>query len=69
MEAGWLVTEEGRQPWLVRNFFLVSQGVTNARGLTFTFLGFTLLYFVLAGMLQWLLIRIDRTLPHADDAS
>jgi len=69
MEAGWLVTEEGRQPWLVRNFFLVSQGVTSARGLTFTFLGFTLLYFVLAGMLQWLLIRIDRTPPQADDAA
>jgi cytochrome d ubiquinol oxidase subunit I len=69
MEAGWLVTEEGRQPWLVRNFFLVSQGVTSARGLTWTFLGFTLLYFVLAAMLQWLLIRIDRTPPYADDAS
>jgi cytochrome d ubiquinol oxidase subunit I len=67
MEAGWLVTEEGRQPWLVRNFFLVSQGVTHATGLTATFVGFTLLYFVLAAMLLWLLIRIDRTPPYADD--
>jgi cytochrome d ubiquinol oxidase subunit I len=60
MEAGWLVTEEGRQPWLVRNFFLVSQGVTHAQGLNATFAGFTVLYVVLAVMLQWLLIRIDR---------
>jgi cytochrome d ubiquinol oxidase subunit I len=69
MEAGWLVTEEGRQPWLVRNFFLVSQGVTHAPGLDATFVGFTVLYVVLAAMLQWLLIRIDRTPVHDADAT
>jgi cytochrome d ubiquinol oxidase subunit I len=36
MEAGWVVTEVGRQPWIVYRVLLVSQAVTPASGVTVT---------------------------------
>ncbi|MBV9737305.1 MAG: cytochrome ubiquinol oxidase subunit I [Candidatus Eremiobacteraeota bacterium] len=63
MESGWMVTEEGRQPWAARGYFLVSQSVTPANGVDVTFLGFSVIYILLAVTLLWLLVRIDRTSP------
>ncbi len=61
MEAGWMVTEEGRQPWTVRGYFLVAQSVTTAPGVQATFIAFTVLYVLLAITLYGLLRRIDQT--------
>ena len=36
MEAGWVVTEVGRQPWIVYRVLLVSQAVTPSGGVTVT---------------------------------
>ena len=36
MEAGWVVTEVGRQPWIVYRVLLVSQAVTPASGVPVT---------------------------------
>ena len=36
MEAGWVVTEVGRQPWIVYRVLLVSNAVTPARGVPVT---------------------------------
>jgi len=33
MEAGWITTEVGRQPWVVYGFLRTSQAVTHARGI------------------------------------
>ncbi len=60
MEAGWMVTEEGRQPWAARGYFLVSQSVTNASGVQYSLVTFTVIYILLAFTLLWLLNRIDR---------
>lgn len=50
MEAGWVVTEVGRQPWVVYGFLRTSQAVTPANGVPVT-LGVVLgLYAVLAGV-------------------
>jgi len=38
MEAGWVVTEVGRQPWIVRNYFKVQQAATTNHGVWLTFL-------------------------------
>jgi cytochrome d ubiquinol oxidase subunit I len=47
MEAGWVVTEVGRQPWIVYRVLLVANSVTPSRGVPVT-LGVTLaLYAVL----------------------
>jgi cytochrome d ubiquinol oxidase subunit I len=38
MEAGWTVTEVGRQPWIVNGFMKVSDGATTNTGVWVTFL-------------------------------
>jgi cytochrome d ubiquinol oxidase subunit I len=56
LESGWLVTEFGRQPWIVRGHMLVADGVTPQTGIGFVFLTFLVVYLVLtAGMLKLLL--------------
>jgi len=58
MEAGWMVTEEGRQPWIAVGFLRTQDAVTTAPALDVAFYGFTLLYLFLATTLAWLLLRI-----------
>ncbi len=60
MECGWMVTEEGRQPWIVHGFMKTSAAVTTAPALDVAFFGFSLLYVLLAASLVWLLLRIGR---------
>jgi cytochrome bd ubiquinol oxidase subunit I len=42
LEAGWIVTEVGRQPWIVQDHMKVEDAVTDAQGLWWV-LGFTFL--------------------------
>lgn len=44
LESGWIVTEVGRQPWIVYEQMRVSEAVTTAGGLWFWFGGAVLLY-------------------------
>lgn len=37
MEAGWVVTEVGRQPWIVHNYMRVADGATTNSGVWITF--------------------------------
>ena len=60
MEAGWMVTELGRQPWIATGFLRTRDAVTTAPALDVAFYGFTLLYLFLAVTLAWLLLRIRR---------
>jgi cytochrome d ubiquinol oxidase subunit I len=57
IEAGWTVTEVGRQPWVVQGVLRTADAVTPMPGLVVPFLAFTLLYLFLAGMVGWLLWR------------
>jgi cytochrome d ubiquinol oxidase subunit I len=57
IEAGWTVTEVGRQPWIIQGVMLTAQAVTPMEGLNITFLTFTLIYIFLAVVVVWLLIR------------
>jgi cytochrome bd ubiquinol oxidase subunit I len=47
MEAGWVVTEVGRQPWIVYRVLLVSRAVTPASGVPVTLAVILVLYAVL----------------------
>ena len=44
MEAGWVVTEVGRQPWIVYKVELVSQAVTTSGGVIFTLVAVLVIY-------------------------
>jgi cytochrome d ubiquinol oxidase subunit I len=57
IQAGWTVTEVGRQPWIIQGVMRTAQAVTPMTGLRFTFLTFTLIYIFLAAVVVWLLIR------------
>lgn len=58
LEAGWFVTEFGRQPWIARGLLRTADAVTPAPNLAVSFYGFTFLYVVLAAMCWWLLRRV-----------
>jgi cytochrome d ubiquinol oxidase subunit I len=57
IEAGWTVTELGRQPWIVYGIMRTSEAVTPMPGLIIPFVLFTLLYLFLAVVVVWLLFR------------
>ncbi|HEX3462810.1 MAG TPA: cytochrome ubiquinol oxidase subunit I [Candidatus Elarobacter sp.] len=58
VEAGWFVTEFGRQPWIARGLLRTTDAVTIAPGLDVQFYGFSLVYVVLAAACWWLLRRV-----------
>jgi cytochrome d ubiquinol oxidase subunit I len=57
IEAGWTVTEVGRQPWIVYGVLRTADAVTPMPGLVVPFLLFTLLYCFLGVVVAWLLYR------------
>jgi cytochrome d ubiquinol oxidase subunit I len=57
IEAGWTVTEVGRQPWIIQGVMRTAQAVTPMTGLKIPFVTFTLIYIFLAAVVVWLLAR------------
>jgi cytochrome d ubiquinol oxidase subunit I len=57
IEAGWTVTEVGRQPWIIQGVLRTADAVTPMPGLVVPFLLFTLLYCFLGVIVAWLLYR------------
>lgn len=58
IEAGWVVTEVGRQPWIVYNVMRTRDAVTPMHGIAVPFLAFTVLYVILALVVVSLLRRL-----------
>lgn len=56
-EAGWMVTELGRQPWVIYGIMKTADAVTPMPGLIVPFTAITLLYCALGGIVTWLLYR------------
>lgn len=71
IEAGWMVTELGRQPWIIQGVMRTSEAVTPMPGLTVPFLVFTGLYVVLSLVVLRVMRRVvlasldDGEAPHA----
>jgi cytochrome bd ubiquinol oxidase subunit I len=66
LEAGWIVTEVGRQPWIVYGHMKVEDAVTDAQGLWFVF-GFTFLLYAALGAAAVLALRtLSRRWREAD---
>jgi cytochrome d ubiquinol oxidase subunit I len=57
IQAGWTVTEVGRQPWIIVGVMRTAEAVTPMPGLAVPFVAFTLLYIGLAAIVVWLMIR------------
>jgi cytochrome d ubiquinol oxidase subunit I len=62
-ELGWLVSEFGRQPWVVYGVFRTANAITTAPGLGATFAGFTVLYLVLSAVTLWGVRRVSTGSP------
>ena len=57
IEAGWTVTEVGRQPWIIYNVMRTEEAVTPMGKIAIPFVVFTLLYIFLAVVVFYLLCR------------
>ncbi|HET7598879.1 MAG TPA: cytochrome ubiquinol oxidase subunit I [Gemmatimonadales bacterium] len=66
IEAGWMVTEVGRQPWIIAGVLRTADAVTPMPGLVVPFTFFTLLYVALTAAVVWLMRRQILETPPAE---
>jgi cytochrome d ubiquinol oxidase subunit I len=57
LEAGWTVTEVGRQPWIIYGVMRTADAVTPMPGIAYSFYLFTAVYISLAIIVSFLLFR------------
>ncbi|SDR90642.1 cytochrome ubiquinol oxidase subunit I [Gramella sp. MAR_2010_147] len=67
VEAGWVVTEVGRQPWIVYNIMRTSEAVTPMPGLKYSFFLYVAVYITLAITVTWLMKRQIKVLNNPTD--
>jgi len=67
VEAGWTVTEVGRQPWIIQGVMRTSEAVTPMPGIHYTFYLFTAIYFTLSVAVIFLLSRQIKMVPELYD--
>jgi len=66
LEAGWIVTEVGRQPWIIYGVMRTSEAVTPTEGVFETLIAVVAIYALLSLALVWLLLKLrdsNRNLP------
>jgi cytochrome d ubiquinol oxidase subunit I len=57
LEAGWTVTETGRQPWIIYGVMKTADAVTPMPGLVYPMMLFTGVYLFLSFVVTWLMVR------------
>jgi cytochrome d ubiquinol oxidase subunit I len=68
MEAGWVVSEVGRQPWIVYNLMKVEDAATGNTGVWVTFIGVIVLYIALAFATNYVLRGMSRRFRANEEA-
>ncbi|TWR25522.1 cytochrome ubiquinol oxidase subunit I [Mucilaginibacter achroorhodeus] len=63
VEAGWTVTEVGRQPWIIQGVMLTADAVTPMPGIHYSFYLFTAVYVSLSIAVIFLLYRQIKMVP------
>ena len=69
VEAGWIVTEVGRQPWIIQGVMRTADAVTPATGVVAPLLLFAGIYLFLACIVVMLLIRQVESSPHVTEGA
>ncbi|MBT1705217.1 cytochrome ubiquinol oxidase subunit I [Chryseosolibacter indicus] len=69
VEAGWTVTEVGRQPWIIHGIMRTADAVTPMPGIAWSFYLFTLIYISLTVVVIFLLNRQIKMVPVLYDKS
>ncbi|MDB5127754.1 cytochrome ubiquinol oxidase subunit I [Mucilaginibacter sp.] len=67
VEAGWAVTEVGRQPWIIQGVMRTADAVTPMPGIGYSFYLFTAVYFTLSLAVIFLLYRQIKMVPEIYD--
>jgi cytochrome d ubiquinol oxidase subunit I len=67
IEAGWMVTEIGRQPWVIYGILRTADAVTPMPGLIVPFITFTVLYCFLGVIVALLLYQQVLRSPREDE--
>jgi cytochrome d ubiquinol oxidase subunit I len=67
IEAGWMVTEIGRQPWVIYGILRTADAVTPMPGLIVPFITFTVLYCFLGAIVALLLYQQVLKSPREDE--
>ncbi|PZR32914.1 MAG: cytochrome ubiquinol oxidase subunit I [Azospira oryzae] len=67
VEAGWTVTEVGRQPWIIHNVMRTADAVTPMPGIAYSFYLFTAIYISLSLAVIFLLKRQISMVPSLYD--
>jgi cytochrome d ubiquinol oxidase subunit I len=65
--SGWIVTEVGRQPWIVYELMRTEQAVTGAEGIPVGYAALVVVYIGLAGAAFYMLRRLARQGPEPVD--
>jgi cytochrome d ubiquinol oxidase subunit I len=58
--CGWVVTEVGRQPWVVYHYMRTSEAVTGASGIPIGYATLFVVYVGVACAVVWILRRLAR---------
>jgi cytochrome bd ubiquinol oxidase subunit I len=64
--SGWIVTEVGRQPWIVYELMRVEDAVTGAEGIPIGYATLVVVYLGLGSVALYMLRRLARTPPEAE---
>ncbi|MGY5847213.1 cytochrome ubiquinol oxidase subunit I [Salegentibacter sp. HM20] len=67
IEAGWVVTEVGRQPWIIHKIMRTSEAVTPMPGMKYSFFFYLFLYTILAITVTWLMNRQIKSLNQTSE--
>lgn len=67
LEAGWTVTEVGRQPWIIQGVMRTADAVTPMPGIRYTFYLFTVVYLSLSLVVIFMLYRQIKMVPKMYD--
>lgn len=57
LEAGWFVTELGRQPWIIHGIMKTKDAVTPIEGMQYSFFLYLIIYLSLSFVVFWLMNR------------